>query len=62
MWIVVAISCSDCNSMAVASFDHRPSEDEVNAVSKTIGGMYCITEYIFESQLNGESVEKELHP
>jgi hypothetical protein len=42
VWVVVANSCSDCNEMGLAVFNHNPSTDEKNKVSYFIGGMTCI--------------------
>lgn len=60
-WVVVAASCSDCNSIGAAAFDHKPSDEDVKAVKGHIGGMYCITEHVLELELNGAPAEEALH-
>jgi hypothetical protein len=60
IWVVVAVSCSECNSMGVRSFDHQPSEDEVSSVVDKIGGMYCIRAHTFETKVNGVTVEQNI--
>lgn len=61
LWVVVATSCSDCNSIGAAAFDHKPSDEEVEVVKSHIGGMFCIKEHVFELEANGEPVDEDLH-
>lgn len=61
IWVVLALSCSDCNSVGIATFDHEPTEAEEQKVAERIGGMYCIGTYTIETEVNGEPIEKEQH-
>ena len=54
IWVVIATSCSECNSQGVKIFDHVPSETEVSLVEDAIGGMWCITTKQFRCEINGE--------
>ena len=58
VWVVVAVACSNCNSMGVRSFDHEPSSDERDSVASNIGGMYCINTHTFKTEVNGEMIER----
>ena len=60
IWIVTAISCIDCNCIGVASFAHKPSEEEIMSVKNHIGGMTCITTIILKSTVNGDPVEHSI--
>lgn len=62
IWVVVAVSCSDCNSIGAAAFDHEPSEAERHVISADIDGMFCVTEHVFGLELNGEPASEDLHP
>lgn len=42
-------SCNNCgNLIAVKKFNNYPTQEELKELSNSIGGMYCIQEYIFE--------------
>ena len=58
IYTVVSESCSDCDSIAVGVFDHKPTEKEITSVSDCIGGMYCINNHIFKLEINGEPQEE----
>lgn len=38
IWIVIAKSCDECNSLAVAVYDHEPKEEEKDIVVQECGG------------------------
>jgi len=52
IWVVTAISCRECNSVHVASFDHDPTESEISNVSDECGGMNCIETVVTETELD----------
>ncbi len=54
-WIIVAISCHDCNSLAAAVFDHEPTEEDKNMVITAIGGMYCVRLETLKVEENNEA-------
>ncbi len=56
VWIVVATACSECNIIGAVAFDHEPSTQEVESVTGSIGGMYCISTNTFRLQVNGDRV------
>ncbi len=59
IWVVIAISCTACGSRSVATFDHKPTDGEVEKVVSECGGMYCINEYITQTEVNGDPVDME---
>ncbi len=46
LWVLVADSCSDCNSRGVAVYDHEPSEEEQTQAEMALGKMYCIRSWV----------------
>jgi len=60
VWVIVAKSCNDCNSLGVKALTHKPTDEEINGVARDIGGMYCISSKVFEATIDGETVEKDV--
>ena len=50
MFIVIAISCSACDSRSVGLFNNMPTKEQIQAVKDEIGDMYCIRDYLIEIQ------------
>jgi len=48
MYIVVCTSCLDCGSQAVGLFAVKPSDMEIYEMRRSIGGMYCIQDKVYE--------------
>ena len=59
LFVVTATSCGDCNRTAAAVFDHPPSEAEIESVSKSIGGMFCISTAVYRGAVNQVAEEVE---
>ena len=60
MFVVVCTSCRDCNSQAVAVFEKEPTPEQVDEVSESIGGMWCIQSKIYNVP-DGEIVKGEIY-
>lgn len=53
MYIVIAESCYECgNEKAIKKFNNKPTIAEIAEVENALGGMYCISSYIFELKDN----------
>ena len=59
IWIVAAIACLDCNTVTVATYDHRPTQKEIDAVVEECGDMFCIRSYAVETVVNDKPIEME---
>jgi DNA-directed RNA polymerase subunit RPC12/RpoP len=53
-WLVLAISCRECNSLGAKLFDRAPSEGEIQSVIDAVGGMWCIMTQVVELPSNEE--------
>lgn len=60
VWVIIAKSCSDCNSLGVKVLAHKPTDEERDSVERDIGGMYCISSKVFEAIIDGETIEKDV--
>ena len=60
LYVVVATSCNNCDAQGVGVFDHQPTEDEINAVDLSIGGMFCIQTNTYKVAINSTSEEQRL--
>ena len=47
MYVVVCTSCPNCNSQAVAIFSQKPSQEQIDKVAESIGGMRCIQDRVY---------------
>lgn len=56
IWVVVSISCPDCNRISVATFKHKPTKEDISSVVDICGGMFCINSYSIETSINGEPI------
>jgi hypothetical protein len=45
-WVVLSVSCKDCNSMALGVYDHEPTEEDIDDVNGICGGMLCIKNHV----------------
>jgi hypothetical protein len=61
VWVVVAVSCTDCNAVGVQVFDHEPTEPEVEMCRKAAGGMYCFNVHPFKCDVNGPAAVGEIN-
>ena len=59
IWVVTAISCENCNSACVATYDYKPTQKEIDAVVKECGDMFCIRSYAVETVVNDKPIEME---
>ena len=60
IWTVICESCYDCNTRGVKSFSHKPSDVDEKSVKKAVGGMFCISTRVYESEIDGEVKESEI--
>ena len=60
MFVVVCTSCRACNLQAVAIFDSEPTQEQVDEVSESIGGMWCIHSEIYDVS-DGEIATGEMY-
>jgi 4-hydroxy-3-methylbut-2-en-1-yl diphosphate synthase IspG/GcpE len=54
VWVVVAVSCNDCNTVATVVFDHEPNDEEQAEAAKSGGGMFCFSTSVIKCAVNGE--------
>ena len=55
-WIVISLSCSDCNRKVIAAFDHKPTNKEEFHVTKECGEMICVNTEIIEIEINDSPI------
>lgn len=60
VWVVVAVSCTDCNTIGVQAFDHAPTDAEQEECRKSAHGMWCLRVLVFECEINGPAVVGEV--
>jgi len=52
VWVVVRVSCPDCNTIWVSCYSQKPSDEAVN---KWYGA--CVNSMLFEMQVDGDEQE-----
>jgi len=48
MFVVVCISCTECNEQAVGLFTEKPTKEQIDEIKDCIGGMRCIVSHVYE--------------
>lgn len=61
MFVVVCTSCRDCNSQAVSIFENEPTQEQIDEVLESIGGMQCINSIVYELTYE-EIITAEIYP
>jgi len=56
IWVVLCLSCSDCNKKAITVFDHKPTNEEKFYVIKECGEMFCISTKTIETEINDSPI------
>ena len=52
IWVVLATSCANCNTIALGVYEHEPNEADIATVNKAAGGMFCLSNQIVKSEIN----------
>jgi hypothetical protein len=60
VYLVISISCFNCNMFSVALFDHDPTDAEKDVVKYDIGGMNCIRNIVVKMKTDGKPVSGAL--
>lgn len=54
VWVVVAVSCTECNRVATVVYDHEPTDVERAEAAKIGWGMYCYHTNTIKCEVNGD--------
>ena len=52
IWVVLVVSCADCDTIALGVYDHEPTAADIEAVNKSAGGMFCLSTKVMQSEIN----------
>jgi hypothetical protein len=62
VFVVVAQSCTDCDSRSVAVFSATPGKDRLRDISNRLGGMRCISVAVVECKIDPGHEDIEAMP